>query len=455
MVSTTKGAFVSGSVVGLTLTVALLLPYHAVAQDTSVKALTEAYNTSGQQLFKQFAKSGGNIVFSPYSIGTAMAMALSGARGDTEKQMVKVLKHRLQHSVMETANASMLATLNSYDRSSEQPICPDNMRWSDQQCESSPAADGRCPFPARREGELCIAAPTRRAPSAQLRIANALMQAKDSNLVAKEYSALLTDKYAAEVLQGVGVSEVNDWVKRKTAGKIDKIIDALPNVALLNAIYFKARWASTFSKHLTQDNLFNVSRTRKISVPMMENTSHFSVVTRQNYKAIRLPYDVNELGMVIVLPNKVDGVAWVSAQIDALELSKILAALRAAPTKLVALSMPRFKTSFAADNLAVLFRQAGMTRAFDKQKADFSGITRQPASEVPFWIDEIRHRAVIEVMEDGTEAAAVTAIALRAASVPLRQPDPVRFQVDHPFLFYIVDNATGAVLFQGRITEPR
>jgi serpin B len=455
MVSITRRAFISGSVAGVALLLAFTLPHEAVAQDKSDKALTEAYNASGQQLFKKFADSRGNIVFSPYSIGTAMAMALSGARGETATEMTKVLKHRLQGAEIDAANAGVIAILNGYDRSSEQPSCPDTMRWSGQQCESSPAADGRCPFMARRAGERCVADPINRAPSAQLRVANALIQGKQRDLVAKDYVALLADKYAAEVLQGVGVNEVNDWVKRKTEGKIDKIIDQLPDVILLNAIYFKARWESTFSKELTQDKPFSLSRSRKVSAPMMAKTGHFSVVSRQSYRAIRLPYDVNELGMVIVLPNEVDGVARIGDRIDAQELSNLLAVLRATPTKLVALELPRFKAAFEIDNLAALFRQAGMTRAFDRQKADFSGITGQPALNVPFWIDQIRHRAFIEVMEDGTEAAAVTAIAMKASSIPQRLPEPEPFHVDHPFLFYIVDNATGVVLFQGRITEPR
>ncbi len=454
MVSTARHASISGYVAGVAL-LAFTLPHAAVAQDKPGKALIEAYNTSGQQLFRKFAGSSGNIVFSPYSIGTAMAMSLSGARGETATEMAKVLKLRLKRDDIDAANASVLATLNDYDKSSEQPSCPDNMRWSAQQCETPPAPDGRCPFMARREGERCVADPIRRAPSAQLRVANALVQGKQRDLIAKDYMALLADKYAAEVFQVVGASEVNDWVKRKTAGKIERIIDQLPDVVLLNAIYFKARWASIFSKESTQDKPFNLSRLRKIAVPMMVQIGNFSVVSRQNYRAIRLPYDVNALGMVIVLPNEIEGIDRVGRRIDAQELSKVLEKLRATPPKPVALELPRFKTNFKIDGLAALFRQAGMIRAFDSKKADFSGITGRPASEVPFWINEIRHRAVIEVMEDGTEAAAVTAIAMRAAAMPQRTPDPEPFHVDHPFLFYIVDDVTGAVLFQGRISDPR
>jgi len=118
--------------------------------------------------------------------------------------------------------------------------------------------------------------------------------------------------------------------------------------------------------------------------------------------------------------------------------------------------MPRFKINYEIGNLVSLFKQAGMTRAFDRRQADFSGITGRPAKDLPFWIDDIRHRAFIEVMEDGTEAAAVTAISMRAASArPQPEPKPEPFHIDHPFLFYIVDNATGALLFQGRVANPQ
>jgi serpin B len=119
----------------------------------------------------------------------------------------------------------------------------------------------------------------------------------------------------------------------------------------------------------------------------------------------------------------------------------------------VDVAMPRFKTSFKAE-LVKLFQQAGMVRAFDREKADFSGVTGVPPSEVRLRISQILHRATIDVMEDGTEAAAATAVEFAVVSAP-RPENPEVFRVDHPFLFYIFDDATGAILFQGRIVDPR
>jgi serpin B len=182
----------------------------------------------------------------------------------------------------------------------------------------------------------------------------------------------------------------------------------------------------------------------------MHNVASYALVARPGYRAIRLPYDVGALGMIIVLPDAIDG----DMRLDADELPQLLAALRSPAIAEVALALPRFKVTFRAE-LVKLFQQAGMVRAFDAEQADFSGMTGRPPSEAPFAIGEIEHRAVIDVMEDGTEAAAATAITFRFSGgtrMGLRQE---AFRVDRPFLFYVVDDATDAVLFQGRIVDPR
>jgi serpin B len=386
----------------------------AVAADNpAVKELTQAYNASGQQLFGRFAASPGNIVFSPYSIGTAMAMALAGARGNTETEMAKVLQHRQSRADIDAANADVLKVLNGYDKGAP--------------------------------------------PSARVVSANALMLPGKGDQVSADFRALVKDKYAAEVFDGVKLDDVNGWVSKKTEGKIEKMLDKLdPNTAavLLNAVYFKAHWAATFSKPATREEAFNLTSSRKVQAPTMRQTAKFSVVTRPGYRAIGLPYDVDGLEMIVVLPNDVDGLAKVAAQLDAGALAALIAAVEAEPVRLVALALPRFKTSFKAD-LKATFRQLGMNDAFDDRRADFSGMTGRPESQGALKIDEIVHRAVIEVMEDGTEAAAATAVIMMPRSAAPRPQAPEPFRVDHPFLFYIVDHPTGAILFQGQVVDPR
>ena len=445
-----RAAFIACCAAGAGLV--LLLPRTATTQDmTQARLLTAAYNASGEGLFREFAP--GNVVFSPYSIGTAMAMVLAGARGQTEREMVAVLKQRLAPSQIDIANATVLSILNGYDKSAALPVCPEAMRLNGERCESAPGAN--CQFPARREGDACVVAPKYQ-PSARLAVADALMLTQQGGFVSESYQALLKDKYAAEVFQNATLDDVNAWVGRKTEGKIERILDALdPNTAavLLNAVYFKAKWASVFNKSATKDEAFNLAPERQISVPMMRKVESYALVARQGYRAVRLPYEVNALGMIIVVPDAIDGLGEVSGRLGGQELPQLLADLRSPDArKAVDLAMPRFKTSFKAE-LAQLFRQAGMIRAFSLRDADFSGMTGRPPAQAPLAIDQIVHRAVIEVMEDGTEAAAATAVTMRTVSAPPRQPEVLR--VDRPFAFYIVDDATGAILFQGRIVDPR
>jgi serpin B len=443
---------------------AILMPRHALAQDEAVqdggqnggRALTDAYNASGLALFKQLSGSPGNIVLSPFSIGTAMAMALSGARGETEREMAGVLEQRLDRTAMEAANVALMSALHRYDQSAVPPKCPPGMQASGPHCEAALRPDGQCTFPARREGQICVA-PGSFPPSARLLAANALMLTRSGDLIAKDYAALLKDKYGAEVFQNAGLDEVNGWVKRKTEGKIEQILgrlDPSSPAVILNAVYFKAQWAVPFAKAETMKETFNLSRQRQISVPMMRRKLTYALVARPGYRAIRLPYEVAPLGMVIVLPNEIDGLDAVSRRLDDNEWAPLAAALRSPEAGTpVDLALPRFKASFEA-NLAPLFREAGMTRAFDPKQADFSGMTGRPPAQAPLAIGAIVHRAVIDVMEDGTEAAAATAIAMVSAS--LRQPPNEQpFHVDRPFLFAILDDASGAILFQGRILDPR
>jgi serpin B len=415
-----------------------------------VPALTRAYNASGQVLFRHFATGAGNIVFSPYSIGTAMAMALAGTRGDTEREMATVLQHSLAREQIDAANATAIQALNSYDRGNVPATCPPDMQLRGERCETPPAANGSCGFMARRDG-LCVTAAQFPA-SAKLLVANALMLARGN--VAADYATLLKERYAAEVFREANLDTVNGWVKQRTEGKIEHIVDKLSDVMLIDAVYFKSRWAVAFDKKNTRGEFFNLTRTRQELVQSMLQRASHQVVARNGYRAIRLPYSVRSLAMIIALPDEVDGLAQVARRIDRDELDQLLAALRKAQRQLVVLTLPRFKVEYTAD-LKDAFQQAGMSLAFDTRKSDFSGLTGMPPSAAPTAIDQIVHRAVIEVSEESTEAAAATAVGIMITSAPSRPIEPMQFRVDRPFLYYLVDDRTGAVLFQGRILDPR
>jgi len=426
-----------------------MLPAHA-EDAAQARAVAMAYDASGQDLYARLAATPGNIVFSPYSVGTAMAMVLSGARRETAAEMGTVLKQTLDRDAIDAANARLLAILNGYDKSGAPVACPPSMRFNGTDCEAAVPANGLCRA-GYREAERCVASGHRPA-SATLKAANALMLLARGDLVSPRYAALLEANYRAQVFRGADLDAINRWVDRQTEGKIERILDQIdPEVpaVILNAVYFKAAWQAPFSRSATGDSDFHLASGETVKVPTMNRTGHYQMIARPGYRAIRLPYSVDALAMVIVVPDDVNGVDKVGRALDADALTALFRDLT--EWKTVELALPRFKTGFRAE-LGKLFRQAGMRRAFDGSAADFSGMTGRPPREVPFCIGEVVHRAVIDVTEEGTEAAAATAVAMMAASMPSRI-EPLA--VDRPFLFYITDATTGAILFQGRISDPR
>jgi serpin B len=428
-----------------------------IAVEARVTLLARAYNATGQQLFGRFAATPGNIVFSPYSVGTAISMALSGARGDTAAEMMRALSMRMATDAIDTANAEMLSILNGYDHSTAPPICPPRATVNGASCEMRPLDTNQCEFGLHLVRDRCVG-PGTSPPSARFLSANALMLERRGDLIAADYVAALKTKYASEVFQDASLNDINDWVAKKTEGKIGKMLDRVdPNAVavLLNAVYFKARWASVFDPKLTKNEAFNLTRSQKADVPMMNQAASFSLVSRGGYRAVRLNYQIPELGLVVVLPDDVEGVGALVTRLGANELTELFAALRDGQAKKpVALVLPRFKAEYRADLVAPL-RQAGIQKAFDANSADFSGMTGRPAALGRLHIDQIVHRAVIEVAEESTEAAAATAVGVRSMAIAAPTPAPVSFRVDHPFLFYLVDDTTGAILFQGRVVDPR
>jgi serpin B len=429
-----------------------------IAAEARVTLLARAYDAAGQQLFAQLAASPGNIVFSPYSVGTAMSMLISGARGDTASEMMRAMSMRMAADAIDAANAEMMSILNGYDQSAAPPLCPPRTSVNGGNCEARPGGElmNQCQPGFRLVGNRCVA-PGAAPASAKFLSANALMLTKRGDLVSADYVAALKNRYAAEVFENASLEDLNGWVAKKTEGKIDRMLDQIDPASvaiLLNAVYFKARWASVFDPALTKNEAFNLTRTQKADVALMNQTGSFSLVSRGGYRALRMNYQVPELGLVIVLPDDVEGAGAVARRLGATELGELFAALRDGKAKKpVALTLPRFKAEFKADLTAPL-RQAGIQKAFDPKGADFSGMTGRPPGEGRIHIDQIVHRAVIEVAEESTEAAAATAVGVRSAAIA-RPVAPESFRVDHPFLFYLVDDTTGAILFEGRVADPR
>ena len=290
--------------------------------------------------------------------------------------------------------------------------------------------------------------------SARLRSANALLVTKaGADVVAPSYASLLKQKYAAEIFRNATLADINGWVSRRTEGKISKLfdqIDGSTEMVLVNAVYFKAAWHSAFNKSATVDRDFSLSPSTKVKVQTMHQTGKFPVIAGPGYRAIRIPYSVKSLSMVILLPDVIDGAAALARHIDAGQVTTLLADLRT--PRQTELAMPRFKASFKT-SIAGAFHHMGVKRVFSLAQADLSGITGRPPSQMPMAIDQIVHSAVIEVEEEGTQAAAATGVSNSRSISPAPRAEP--FHIDRPFLFYIADDSTGTILFQGLISDPR
>ena len=442
----------SGIVTALAAGISMMTMQPAVPQD-QIQSLTRAYNRSGHDLFRVLAAEPGNVVISPFSIGTAMAMVLSGARGDTEVEMRKVLRHTLSRKGIDAAHARTRAALMVAGRAA--PACPEGFVASGRMCEA-PApenADEPCPRDANRDGNRCVT--DAKANAGTLRIANALMLVNPAATIADEYRDAVRSLYGAEIFSGADLATVNNWVSDKTEKKIPKIIERLnPNDShvVLNAIYFNAPWAQAFARNATRDRDFHLTAAEKVDVPTMSRTAAFAIQKGDGFSAVRIPYGIDALSMIVVRPDAVDGIDAVIKALDGEKLEAFLAALRKAPQLNATLSLPRFKFEFKSD-LIEPFKSLGLSKVFDAAQSDLSGMTGLPRDKAQSTIDQIAHRAVIDVAEEGTEAAAATAAVITTRAMTPGVVD--QFNVDRPFLFVIADDNTGAVLFAGRVSDPR
>ena len=241
-------------------------------------------------------------------------------------------------------------------------------------------------------------------------------------------------------------AQINELIAEQTAGKITDLlgpdaVGAATRLLLANAVYLKARWAFPFPAHATADAPFHPASGPTLSVPMMRRTADLAYLRADGYQAVLLPYRGSSLAMAIVLP---DGPLPALAARLAGGVGPLLAG---ATRQSVALSLPKFRQR-AGFGLIPVLRQLGVEDAFTGA-ADFRGITPQER----LFISAVVHQAYVDVDEQGTEAAAATAIGMRPMALR-REPDPIPMVVDRPFLFAITDTATGLPLFLGQVTRP-
>ncbi len=380
--------------------------------DQDLEAVESGARAFALDLYHQLAStSDGNVFLSPHSISVALAMTWAGARGETESQMADVLHFPLPQDLFHPA-------MNALDLEL-----------------------------ASRETQA-----TQNEATFSLRVANALWGQTGWDFL-QDFLDTLALNYGAgmQLLDFAADPEaarktINDWVADRTEQKIEDLlppgsIDDATRLVLTNAIYFLAQWAEPFDPANTQDGPFTRLDGSQVTVPVMHGSMRAGYAEGNGWKAARLPYAGVPLSMWMVVPDEgqfetVDA-AWDSTSLD--DLANSFGEVE------LTLDLPKFSFTWGG-GLAQPLEALGLTAPFDPTQADFSGMDGRK----DLFVTGVFHKAFIAVDEAGTEAAAATAVVIGETSVP----PSVHLTVDRPFLFFVVDEPTGTILFEGRLVDP-
>jgi serpin B len=356
----------------------------------------------------------GNLFFSPYSISTALAMTYAGARENTATQMSSVLHFPQQQAELHTAFYHLQSDVTQAQKDVDLRIA--NALWGQEQH----------PF--------------------SLTFKNDVQNYYNAKLEEVDFTT------AVETIR----KKINDWVEQHTNNKIKElvksgIITQLTRLVLVNAIYFKGKWANPFKENDTQEEPFWVKDDESIEVPMMTQKHYFRYMENETFQGLELPYvgtssslnprEKNNISMIVLLPQQRDGLANVEESLK----ENLDDYLQHSYRQKVKVFLPKFKinTGFElSDTLSTM----GMPDAFS-EKADFSGIDGQKQ----LYLTSVIHQAFVDVNEEGTEAAAATAVFATTRGMP---PPTPTFRADHPFIFLIRHNSSGSILFLGRVVNP-
>ena len=398
-----------------------LMAFSGVAQARSLpprittsKQLVNAQTQFALHLYKQLANKKGNLLFSPYSVSTALTMTFAGARRATAREMAKVLRLTGNPSLLTLAGRDMRELMKRAKQSGFQ-LSIANRLW------------GQKKYPFNNS------------------FLNLLNTHYDAGLELLDFKA---DPAAARKV-------INAWVEKQTQKKIKdliprKVLKRDTRLVLTNAVYFKAKWASQFKKRNTHSADFWLTKSKRKKVKMMHQIRNFQYKAVKGLRILKVPYKGHQTSMVILLPKKKEGWQEVQKRLNATTWKQWTTGMK---WKRVALGLPRFRFTAKA-RLKKALQKMGMKQAFTNF-ADFSGMVKEKRRNTHrLKIDKVLHKAFIHVREGGTEAAAATAvIMIRATSAGIFRK-PVRFVADRPFLFAIQDNKTGSLLFLGRVMKP-
>ncbi|MBU0754621.1 MAG: serpin family protein [Planctomycetes bacterium] len=371
-----------------------LAPEHCYAEpaDPLQAPLDKGNLPFALDFFSALKQAEGNFLIAPYSLSSSLAMIHGGARGNTARQIAEVLR-----------------------------------------------------FVGEEDRLRKAFAPSIRACSAM----NALWVRKGLSLL-PEYLDLIHDEYGGTCgaldFAGAGPdarATINAWAAEGTGGKISELLrpedlDSAAELVITNALYFHEDWAGRFDPKNTCSRVFEVAPDQAIQVPMMYQQSRFGYAALEEVRVLEIPYRNNELSMVVLLPHEIDGLESLEASLSVENLQTWLGALH---EEKIGVFLPRFKMT-SRFRLEETLAGMGMAEAFDPAQADFSGMTGWKG----LFIDKIIHQTCLEVTEEGSEAAASSAITMKKGGIT--------FWANHPFLFLVRDQQSGNLLFIGRMVRP-
>jgi len=360
-------------------------------------------------LYSALSAREGNLSFSPASLSSVLALAYEGARGTTRQEMANALQFPLDEKQFHRALSMEYSVPASESIGKGITLSQVNALWG-------------------QKGYHFLKA-----------FLNDLKRYHSSGIRQVDFEGNVEDSRKI----------INGWVEDNTKGIIKDLIKqgvlkTDTRIVLTNAIYFKGMWDSPFPKNNTRDGDFRVNHHQTVKTLMMEQTGDFRYLESQGVKALDLPYTGKALSMIVILPGDDAPLSGVDALLNSSGLDKLVNDLGRAGVVRVHVKLPKFKVSSEFD-LAATFSRMGMAQAFGGD-ADFSGMTGSKG----FFIGNVIHKAYVDVNEEGTEAAAASAVVMMKAVLRSRE-----FIADRAFLFIVRDKRTGSILFMGRLTDPK
>ena len=380
-----------------------------------VDQLAEGNTRFALDLYQQIRSEPGNLFYSPYSISSALAMTYAGAQGETAREMADVFHFVIDQQRLHPAFNALDQGLSALG-------------------EIEIEAEGGEPF--------------------QLNIANAIWGQKDFHFE-EPFLDTLAENYGAglRLLDYIQQPEqsrqtINNWVSDQTEKRIRDLIpqgaiDSDTRLVLSNAIYFIATWLEPFEEKMTEEDTFYGLDGNELKVKMMRHGSDqsFGYYRGEGFQVVDLPYVGSQISMLVLVPDQGEFSNF-EENLSFEQLTQVVESLEYTP---MYLRFPKFEYE-SEIGLAQTLAKMGMPSAFSGA-ADFSGMT----GSKDLYISDVFHKAFVSVDEEGTEAAAATAVVMKMVSAPL---NPVELTVDRPFIFLIREHETNSILFIGRVVEP-